>query len=111
MFWLRSQIKEVMHSVWCAATDDEPPETQCCATAQPDSTDGSNPAITIGTSSSSSTTSCSSSHDDQSTFAARSSSCHSRFRPDLILANQLAYGQVSLPGRALLQWAAFTILS
>jgi len=96
MFWLRSQIKEVMHSVWYAATDDEPPAQPA---AQQHTTDLSNAAIT--NSSCSSTTSRSSSSDDQfeSVFAARGSNSARRFKPDLILANQLAYGQVSRLGR------------
>jgi hypothetical protein len=73
MFWLRSQIKQVMDSVWLAATAPTPAADDDKATVTVETT-------TISTSSSSSSDS--------------PSSYHGCFKPDLILANQLAYGQV-----------------
>jgi hypothetical protein len=91
MFWLRSQIREVVDSVWRAATDAVPPRGNPC---QPRSSSSPNDNLTCHSSGLIAAAYSSADAAQGSAAAAALGEASRPFKPDLILANQLAYGQV-----------------
>jgi hypothetical protein len=85
MFWLRSQIREVVDSVWRAATDVVPP----CSPLPPSSSTGDGSCGLLAVAYSPVAGGCPAATARQADGTARGP-----FKPEIILANQLAYGQV-----------------
>lgn len=97
MFWLRSQIRAVMESAWLAATAAHPPPTegsQAATSTQHDDDDDKACHTYHHQQQQQSTEQHISLPDCVNGGAAVSSPAAPGFKPDLILANQLAYGQV-----------------